>query len=192
MCVKISRSKYRSTSQWLKVFERRFMPSRHKDSNYNGKTSPMFECIEIGVGAAHVTRPHSMAPPFMLRERERHHNTSGRNEKGERAPLPCMGMQFVSARARIWCRTFASQLAPGRRHIGVPLPHLGAFLSTLHIWLCVCLHTAGVIWSIAGFLWETQVVCRVRWLGALPLTLCGSGPHALLAILQGLPHSTLL
>lgn len=33
--------------------------------------SPLLvKCIEIGVGAAHVTRPHSMAPSFMLHERE--------------------------------------------------------------------------------------------------------------------------
>lgn len=60
----------------------------------------MLWCIEIGVGAEHVTRPHSMAPPFMKREREVTEDLSG-NGIGERAPLPCMGMQFVSARARI-------------------------------------------------------------------------------------------
>lgn len=67
----------------------------------------MVKCNEIGVGAAHVTRPHSMAPPSIHVARARKlRNALGENEKGERAPLPCMGMQFVSARARIWCRTW--------------------------------------------------------------------------------------
>lgn len=112
----------------------------HKDSPYNGRASPMFKCIEIGVGAAHVTRPHSMAPPFMSCERERHHSTSGRKEKGERAPLPSMGMQFVSARAQCGGR----RTLPAR-HKRVPLARRGALLSAQHIWPCVCLHTAGVI-----------------------------------------------
>lgn len=63
--------------------------------------SPLLvKCIEIGVGAAHVTRPHSMAPSFMLHEREAATRPLVGTRKANE-PLPCMGMQFVSARARI-------------------------------------------------------------------------------------------
>lgn len=102
---------------------------------------------------------------------------SCRNEKGKRAPLPCMGMQFVSASARIWYRTFC--VPSYVRHTTYGRPALswwsvpfGTSAAYLPMRTYVCLYTGYVIWSIAGFLWETQVVCRVRWLWTLPLTLC--------------------
>lgn len=84
--------------------------------------------------------------PFMKRERDALHRTFSENEKGENAPLPYMGMQFVSARARIQSRTFCVSFQPGLLHRSVLLVRSAAFLSVgRRIYRSVCLHTSGVI-----------------------------------------------